>query len=378
MSQEKNIINLPPEKKFARELDALKANDKYPAPEGWQLSPRMVKMFIVGSDEEVFSHKWKGKKTSTVISKKYYGDNIMVERAIITLAGNRGLILVGEPGTAKTMLSELLSAAISGDSTNTIQGTAGTTEDQIKYSWNYSLLINEGPSLNSLVPAPLYMGMKKGIITRFEEITRCPHEIQDTMVSILSDKHMIIPELKSEERVLFAKKGFNVIATANTRDRGVNEMSSALKRRLNFETVYPISDINLEMKVVKEQTKYLLSSLEEKVNFPDEVMELLVTAFHEMRQGYSREGTKFEKPGTIMSTAEAVSAGFSAALHACYYGDGTVSPSEVANSLVGSVIKDSRDDIKRFNHYFDFVVKPRGKEKNVYWQEFYKARKFIR
>ena len=300
----------------------------------------------------------------------------MVERAIITLAGNRGLILVGEPGTAKTMLSELLSAAISGDSTNTVQGTAGTTEDQIKHSWNYSLLINEGPSLNSLVPAPLYTGMKDGIITRFEEITRCPHEIQDTLVSILSDKHMVIPELKGEEKIVFAKKGFNIIATANTRDRGVNEMSSALKRRFNFETVYPIRELKLEMKVVKEQTDTLLGPLKESITFSDDIMELLVTTFHEMRQGYSKEGTKFEKPSTIMSTAEAVSTGYSAALQSYYYGSGSVTAAEVANNLVGSVIKDNRDDIKRLRHYFDFVVKARGKSK--YWNEFYKAKKFVR
>ena len=55
-------------------------------------------------------------------------------------------MLVGEPGTAKTMLSELLAAAVSGVSTNTVQGTAGTTEDMIKYGWNYALLLANGPT----------------------------------------------------------------------------------------------------------------------------------------------------------------------------------------------------------------------------------------
>jgi len=375
---EKNIITQPPEKQFEEELSALKRNDNYPRPPGWHLSPKMVKTFILGSEGEAFEHKWKNRKVDTIISQKYYGDNVMVERAIITLAGNRGLILVGEPGTAKTMLSELLSAAISNDSKNTVQGTAGTTEDQIKYSWNYSLLINEGPSLKSMVSSPLYSGMKKGIITRFEEITRCPHEIQDTLVSILSDKHLIVPELKGSDRVLFAKEGFNIIATANTRDRGVNEMSSALKRRFNFETVYPIQDLSLEMKVVREQTRYLLDDLASKVNFSEEIMELLVTTFHEMRNGYSREGTKFEKPSTIMSTAEAVSVGYSSALSAYYYGNGVVTPDSIVNSLVGSVIKDNREDIKRLRQYFDFVIKARGDERDNTWERFYKARKYIR
>ena len=168
--------------------------------------------------------------TELSIPRKFYGDDALVERAIITLAGNRGLLLVGEPGTAKSMMSELLAAAISGASTNTIQGSAGTTEDQIKYSWNYALLLAEGPSPKAMVEAPLYVGMKSGTLVRFEEITRCPPEIQDTLVSILSDKVMIVPELKGEDRVLLAQPGFNIIATANIRDRGVHEMSSALKQ----------------------------------------------------------------------------------------------------------------------------------------------------
>jgi MoxR-like ATPase len=163
-------------------------------------------------------------------------------------------MLIGQPGTAKSYLSELLAAAISGDSTLTIQGSAGTTEDNIRYSWNYALLVAEGPSERSLVPAPLYMGMKLGKIVRFEEITRCPLEIQDVLLSMLSDRVMAIPEMHEGNRMLFARAGFNIIASANTRDRGVNEMSAALKRRFNFETVQPIADIKEEMSLVERET----------------------------------------------------------------------------------------------------------------------------
>ncbi len=156
-------------------------------------------------------------------------------------------------------------------------------------------------------------------------------------------------------------------------------MSSALKRRFNFETVYPIQDLKLEMKVVKEQTKYLLDKISEKVNFSDEIMELLVTTFHEMRNGFSREGIKFEKPSTIMSTAEAVSVGYSSGLFAYYYGDGVVKTDDIVNSLVGSVVKDNREDIKRLRQYFDFVIKARGQNiEDNNWSRFYQARKYIR
>ena len=221
----------PPPKYCTREeLEVLAKADNDPRPPGWKLSPRAVRNFICGSDKPK-------------ISRKFYGDDTLVERAAIGLASNRGLLLVGEPGTAKSMLSELLSAAISGTSTNVIQGSAGTTEDSIKYSWNYALLLAEGPSLRALVASPLYVGIRDGVLVRFEEITRCPPEIQDSLVSVLSEKVMMVPELNGADRVLHARPGFNVIATANIRDRGVNEMSSALKRRFNFETVHPIRDL---------------------------------------------------------------------------------------------------------------------------------------
>ena len=248
----KKIIREPPEIRNREEIEALRQNDTYEKPDNWYLSPRMVETFILGSDETL-EYKIKDKKKKIKISQKFYGDNVLVQRSIITLASDRGLLLIGEPGTAKSWLSEHLAAGISNNSLNGIQGTAGVTEDQIKYSWNYALLLAEGPSNKALVPGPVYVGMKEGVITRFEEVTRCPREIQDTLISILSDKVLLVPEL-GEKEVLLANKGFNIIGTANTRDKGVNEMSSALKRRFNFETVAPIGTVEEEIEVVENQT----------------------------------------------------------------------------------------------------------------------------
>ena len=223
---------------YADELKILIQQDgDDPRPEGWLLTPRSVLKFVLGD-----------KKLK--IEPKFVGERSFIERCIVALATNRGLMMIGEPGTAKSYLSELLAAAISGDSTLTVQGSAGTTEDNIKYSWNYSLLLAEGPSERSLIRAPLFTGMQTGKIVRFEEITRCPVEVQDTMLSILSDRVMIVPELDGDMRTLYARKGFNVIATANTRDRGVNDMSAALKRRFNFETVRPIADRAFEAELI--------------------------------------------------------------------------------------------------------------------------------
>ena len=226
-------LKLTAEEKYREELQRLQDADTQRRPQGWQLSAYAVRDFILGNEK-------------LNVQKKFYGDDALVDRALVTLMGNQGLMLVGEPGTAKSMLSELFSAAISGNSQLTIQGTAGTTEDHIKYSWNYALLLSEGPSDKSLIPSPLFYAMKQGQIARFEEITRCPPEIQDVLVSLMSEKQMMIPEM-GQDFSLHAQQGFNLIATANLRDRGVHEMSSALKRRFNFETVRPINDRKLEV-----------------------------------------------------------------------------------------------------------------------------------
>ena len=358
------VLRAPAEVLHAEELKALAKADKDPRPPGWNLSPRAVRTFICGSDKPA-------------ITRKFFGDDAMVERAIITLAGNRGLLLVGEPGTAKSMLSELLSAAISGASTNTIQGSAGTTEDQIKYSWNYALLLAEGPSLKALVEAPLYVGMKQGLMVRFEEITRCPPEIQDTLVSILSDKVLMVPELKGDDRVVLAAPGFNVIATANIRDRGVHEMSSALKRRFNFETVAPIRDLKLEVELVRRECDRLLKESAAPVDARPDTIELLVTAFHDLREGVTAEGMQVEKPSAVMSTAEAVSVAFSAGLDAFYYGERKLTPTTIARHLATAALKDNADDVKKLRHYFDTVIQKRSKDKGGPWEELYKARNAI-
>ena len=372
-----STVRPPAEVRYADELAAISANDPHPKPAGWWLSPRAVRTFILGSGGEVLSYK-KGRKTiKTAISQKYYGDDALIDRCVVTLAGNRGLMLIGEPGTAKSMLSELFCAAISGNSTNTIQGTAGTTEDQIKYSWNYALLIAEGPSPKALVPSPLYIALNQGKLVRFEEITRCPPEIQDSLVSVLSDKVLMVPELDREDRVLLAQKGFNVIATANIRDRGVNEMSSALKRRFNFETVAPIADKALEQRLVMDQTQALLAESEAPVEISADVIDMLVSTFHDLREGRTAEGTVVERPSTVMSTAEAVAVGVSAGLDAYYLGDSVVTSEHVVRNLVGTVLKDNPEDAKKLTHYFNVVIKNRAKQ-YPQWSAYYKARKWLK
>jgi MoxR-like ATPase len=368
----KEQIKPPVEVEYAEELRAIRENDTAKRPLNWQMSPQAVRIFILGSKNPIIYEE-----KEYYIQKKYFGNDALVERCIVTLAGNRGLMLVGEPGTAKTLLSELLSAAICGVSTNTIQGTAGTTEDMIKYSWNYALLLAKGPVREALVPSPLYIGMETGIITRFEEITRTPAEIQDSLISVLSDKVLNVPELK-EEGFLFARQGFNVIGTANTRDKGVNEMSSALKRRFNFETVFPIREAALEKQIIINEVNKLARENNIEKTADEDIAELLASTYHELREGISSMGHQIDKPNAVMSTAEAVSVYYQTLLTGYYYGDGTMDTDCLVQTLLGAVAKESREDIEKIKGYFNTVIRDKGNKEGGLWKNYYESRKWIR
>jgi MoxR-like ATPase len=349
---------LPAEVQYEAELASLATADAGPRPPGWRLSPRAVRTFILGDP-------------ARQVRRKFVGNPSLVDRAMVALATNRGLMLVGEPGTAKSLLSELLAAAICGRSTLTIQGSAGTTDDQIKYSWNYALLLAEGPSERSIVPAPLYTGMKVGAIVRFEEVTRCPLEIQDSLLAALSERVLAVPELEGPAGMLFAREGFNVIATANTRDLGVNEMSAALKRRFNFETVFPIPDFHVEMDLVREESTRLLARSGVTRALGDDVLELLVTTFRELREGRTATGDAMDRLSNPMSTAEAVSVAHALGVRSHFLGAGTATPAELVECLVGAALKTDPEDLVRLRRYFEHRV---AKAQGSHWRAYYEAR----
>lgn len=289
------VQRLPAEQQFQTELEALMAAEKDPVPTGWRMSPRSVLTYICG-----------GKAGGMEITPKYVGNRRLVEICIATLVTDRALLLIGEPGTAKSWLSEHLAAAINGDSTKVVQGTAGTTEEQIRYSWNYAMLIARGPSPEAMVKSPVYHAMETGTVARVEEISRCASEVQDALISILSEKRIAVPELSLE---VPAKKGFSVIATANTRDKGVNDMSAALKRRFNIVVLPSPATIEDEMEIVKNRVSQLSSSLDLYAHMPQEdVVEQVVTIFRELRKGTTLDGKqKLNTTSGVLSTAEAIS-----------------------------------------------------------------------
>ncbi|MCL2814975.1 MAG: AAA family ATPase [Oscillospiraceae bacterium] len=352
--ENKNTLRLPSEKLYAHEIEALiKEDEKEQKPFGWQLSPRAVLKFIVGGDK---------------ITPKYLGHDRLVEISIATLLTDRALLLIGEPGTAKSWLSENLAAAICGNSNRVIQGTAGTSEEHIRYSWNYALLLANGPSREALIKSPVLHCMEEGTIARFEEISRCSSEVQDALISILSEKYISIPELSAETE---AVRGFSIIATANTRDRGVNDMSSALKRRFNIVVLPTPADLETEVDIVRRRVKEISSAYKINAKIPGEdSVYKIVTIFRELRQGFTTDKSqKIKPPSGVISTAEAISLLTNGMALAASFGDGNIKENDLAAGLQGAIVKDEDKDKTAWKEYLENVMKKRGSD----WRKLYNA-----
>ncbi len=343
------------ESQYAAELAALVRQDDREKPPKWRMSPASVVLYLMG-----------GKlKDGTVISPKYVGNQRIIEIAVATLVTDRALLLLGVPGTAKSWVSEHLAAAISGDSTLMVQGTAGTPEEAIRYGWNYALLLAKGPSREALVPSPVMRGMTEGKIVRVEELTRVPSDVQDTLITILSEKTLPVPELNEEVR---AVKGFNIIATANDRDRGVNELSSALKRRFNT-VILPVPEtMEEEVEIVQRRVVQMGRALELPSEAPAmEEIRRVVTIFRELREGKTTDGkSKLKQPSSSLSTAEAISVITNGIALATHFGDGKLKAGDVASSIIGAIIKDPVQDKVAMAEYLETVVKERDGWKDLY------------
>jgi MoxR-like ATPase len=343
------------ETQFAEELENLKKLDTGERPPNWLMSARSVVTYLMG-----------GKlKNGFEISPKYIGNQRLMEIAVATLTTDRALLLYGLPGTAKSWVSEHLAAAITGDSTLLIQGTAGTGEEAIRYGWNYARLLAEGPSEKALVITPMMRAMQDGKIARIEELTRISADVQDTLITILSEKSMPVPELNTE---ILSVEGFNVIATANNRDKGVNELSGALKRRFNT-VILPVPDsMQEEIDIVQRRVNSLSKAYKLQAEAPAlKEIQRIVTIFRELRGGVTNDGkTKLKVPSGSLSTAEAISVVSSGMALAAHFGDGRLTASDVASGLIGAIIKDPVQDRVVWNEYLETVVKTREEWRDVY------------
>ena len=350
-----NYLREHAEQLFAQELEELQKQDAVKKPANWKLTPQAVVTYLMG-----------GKlKNGFVITPKYIGQQRLMEIAVASLTTDRALLLYGLPGTAKSWVSEHLSAAISGDSTLIVQGTAGTSEESIRYGWNYAKLLAEGPSQKALVETPVIRAMQDGKIVRIEELTRIGADVQDALITILSEKALPVPELNIE---IQAVRGFNVIATANNRDKGVNELSSALKRRFNT-VILPVPDsMDEEIDIVKRRVESFEKSMELPAEPPAlEEIRRIVTIFRELRNGVTLDGkTKIKVPSGTLSTAEAISVVNSGLAMAAYFGDGNLKATDLAAGIIGSIIKDPVQDKIIWQEYLETVVKPREEWKDVY------------
>ena len=226
---ERTLRAATPSRSTPHELAALAAADDRPRPPSWQLSPWAVATYLLGGTLA----------DGTEITPKYVGQRRLIEIAVATLATDRALLLLGVPGTAKSWVSEHLAAAdqrrldpARAGHRRHDRGGASATAGTTPGCWP------RGRRATPLVPSPVMRAMETGALVRVEELTRIPADVQDALITSCPRRRCPIPELDTEVQ---ARKGFNVIATANDRDQGVNELSAALKRRFNT-VVLPLPD----------------------------------------------------------------------------------------------------------------------------------------
>jgi MoxR-like ATPase len=350
-----SVLRQHAEQQYASELEVLAALDTRQRPPRWKMSPWAVSTYLLGGQLE----------NGMTISPKYIGNPRVIEIAVATLATDRALLLLGMPGTAKSWVSEHLAAAISGDSTLVVHGTAGTGEEAVRYGWNYAQLLSHGPSQDAIVPSPVMRAMRTGKIARIEELTRMAGEVQDSLISILSEMVLAIAELDDE---VLAQKGFNIIATANDRDRGVNELSSALKRRFNTVVLPPPRTADEEVRIVETRVASVGRALELPAEAPAlEEIRRIVTVFRELREGVTVDGkTKLKVPSASMSTAEAISVVTHGMSLAAHFGDGVLRGADLAAGMVGAIVKDPLQDRVAMLEYLETVVKERDGWKDLY------------
>lgn len=350
-----NLLRHSAEQQYAQELDEIKKQDNHAKPEKWQLSPQAVVTYLIGGKLE----------NGFEVTPKYIGSRRLMEIAVATLTTDRALLLYGLPGTAKSWVSEHIAAAISGDSTMVIQGTAGTSEESVRYGWNYAQLLAKGPSEDAIVETPVMRCMKEGKIVRIEELTRIGSDVQDSLITILSEKMLPIPELNMQVQ---AVRGFNIIATANNRDKGVNQLSSALRRRFNT-VILPLPDtMEEEVKIVQQYVASYGKHMELPMDKPIlEEIRKIVTIFRELRTGVSEDGKiKLKVPSGTLSTAEAISVMNNGLSLAYYFGDTDLKAEDVASGLIGAIIKDPVQDKIVFQEYMETVLKQREGWKSIY------------
>ena len=356
------ILRPPAEVKYADELAWLASIDEGRKPFSWRLSPRYVRIFVLGSRDK--------DGLDRPVQQKWYGNPALVEKAIVTLASDRGLLLIGDPGTGKSWLAELLAAAICGTSTLAVQGTAGTTEDHIKYAWNVAEVIAKGQSRSALIPSPIMVAMQRGALGRFEELTRCTSDVQDALISILSEKYVMIPEL-DDDNAVFAEPGFNIIATANSRDRGVNDLSSALKRRFNFVHIPVVTNRRAEKQIVEFRVRDLLRRNAFDVEIPPALLDVLLQTFADLRVAQANASSDGDRLESALSTAEQIGVVEDAVLHSQFFGSEALAPEALAASLIGTLVRRVPEDHAVLNKFWHASVAAHAQEEPDTWERYF-------
>jgi MoxR-like ATPase len=342
-----DILRPPAEIDYAEELDYLESIDQHPRPTNWRLSPKMIRTFVLGSTP--------ADKLPRPVSQKWFGSHVLVESALATLiGGERGILLLGEPGTGKSVLAELLTSAICRQSTLVVAGTAGTNISDLTYSWNIAAVIARGQSRETLIPSPIMTAMVEGKIGRVEEVTRMLGEVQDGLLGVLSERYISVPELNE---TIMARQGFGIIGTANDKDKGTNELSAALKRRFNAIRVPIVRDAAQEKRIIQARTTKVAQRLQAQIAVPPSMLDVLVQVFEALRKRNAEATSEDARLDATLSTADMIGVVSDAMVFGTHFGDGSVSGLGLGRSLIGTLVRRDEDAVVIEKFWGDVIAR---------------------
>ena len=193
----------------------------------------------------------------------------------------------------------------------------------------------------ALVPSPVMRAMRDGKIARVEELTRIPSDVQDALITILSEKTLPIPELDDEVQ---ARPGLQRHRhRQQPRPRRQRALVSALRRR--FNTVVLPLPATAERGGRDRRRAASPSSAARSSCRPSRRRWRRSAASSRSSAscapGVTEDGkTKLKSPSGTLSTAEAISVVTSGLALAAHFGDGALRPADVAAGLIGAVVKD--------------------------------------
>ena len=166
--------------------------------------------------------------TIDALRRSVVGRGREIEVLLAALRSGRHILLEGPPGTGKSTLLRNLAEGTGADF-EFVEGTAELTPARLVGHFDPATVLTEGYSPQVFVDGPLLRAMRSGALLYVEEINRVPEETLNALVTVMSEREIVVPRLGRVE----AEDGFRLVAAMNPFDAvGTGRISGAVMDRV--------------------------------------------------------------------------------------------------------------------------------------------------